>query len=92
MRNGESWMAVLVPPVLRKPCRFCETCAVAKRRGERTPFQLATNSVFGSERVTSVRGSIEPVKPGRFFCTVRLSVKPTWTVWLARGVAVPFSS
>ena len=33
--------------------------------------------------------SIEPVRPGRFFCTVRLSVKPTWTVWLARGVAVP---
>ena len=29
VRNGESSMAVLVPPVLRKPWRFCENCAVA---------------------------------------------------------------
>ena len=85
-------MSVLVPPVFRNPSFFCETCAVANIRGDSTPFQLATNSLFGSCRVTSVRGSIDPARPGRFACSVLLSVNPTVTVWLVHGVSVPFSS
>ncbi len=59
VRNGESTMAVLVPPLPRKPHRFWEYWAVAKSRGVTTPFQLPTASDCGVRREMSTRGSID---------------------------------
>ena len=92
-RIGESCRTVLVPPAFRKPKYLREYCAVAKKRGDSTPFQLNTPIFCGVSRSTSTLGSIAcdemPRLPG---CLVSLFRKLPWNVWFFATVHVTLPS
>ena len=88
-------MSVLVPPLLRKLCFFCEYCSVPNSRGvDARRCSSTANRRFGSWRVKSVLASSSAAGgiADMFACVVALSMKLACSVWPGATVAVSFSS